>query len=178
MNGNEYGVNAWMKWQCHYGTFEIEWKIENCTWNILRCHLDSFLTILKLFDTVLFSPVFHYFSLLPSFHFSSCSICTWKIFIHFTLSSSPLSINFSIFDGIAHAHHWFHCKFRRTYNPRSMKKFFLYAQAWRTEWERTHPLQFSTSKSDGAIIKFKEEKKISRNFFLSQFLKSTKSILM
>lgn len=97
-----------------------------------------------------------------------------------SVSSSPLSINFSIFDGIAHAHHWFHCKFRRTNSPRSTKKFFLqYTRALRTEWERTYSLHFQLQKGDGAIIKFqrtseKKLKKIKVDFVcFSQFLKST-----
>lgn len=102
------------------------------TWSFtLRFFLQFRYSLLCRFCSV---PIFSMFHL-----FVCVCICTWKILVHFTLSSSPLSINFSIFDGIAHAHHWFDCKFRRTYNPRSAKKF-SYMHKPDEQSEKGHPI--------------------------------------
>lgn len=114
-------------------------------------------------STVSFSTVFHLFRLAYMYSSYLC-VCLWKSLM-VCLSSSPLSINFSIFDGIAHAHRWIRLQISSHVQPTfTAKEIFSLRHKPDEQSERGHTIHVGTSRSDGAIVK---RNKIQSIIFLS-----------
>lgn len=164
MNGNECMLNKMVHLKLNGKPGIVHGTIYGVTWI-------HFSTTLKLLETVLFSPVVRCFSLFAfgSFHFSRCFICWCMCRCTMKILCTFCSVVIPTFNQFFHIRWPCTCaslvslQILSHEQPTFNEEIFLYAQAWRTEWERTST-SFSTWKSDGAIIKFKEVKKIGRNY--------------
>lgn len=119
-----YVVNDWNIYFIHPGEFGIIWKMDlfliSLSYNILNAvirHLKY-----KSYDDILAFP----FDFRNRFIFTN--LVKWNIFP--LLSSSPLWINFSIFDVVRHAPLCFLCEFRQPTS--TAKEIFPLCTGWRT----------------------------------------------
>lgn len=126
------------------------------TWNISWCHFTTFIFgndthtythARKLFIWIVRSFIRSTFLGVSFACMTICFVCTWKKNVNtfMLLSSSPLSINFPTFDGVAHAHGGFDCKFCRTTHVRG-EEIFLNMHKPGEQSERGHTLQFRLQK--------------------------------